>query len=355
MTDTQARVQYIGLVEEAMNAGARLCECCKIIGISERTVQRWKPLGSDEVVSDQRPMVPREKAYNALSAEEEAKIIEVCNREAYASLPPSQIVPKLADKGEYIASESTIYRVLRRHNQLSHRGKARKLHQHKAPTTYTASAPNQVWTWDVTWLPSEVKGNFYYLFMVKDLYSRYGVNWEVHEHESGEFAAELIEKAVWREKLGSQAKPVLHNDNGSIMKSFTFRAKLQELGISQSFSRPRVSDDNAYIESMFRTLKYTPSFPSKGFKSLAEAQIWVEQFMQWYNHEHQHSGINFVTPAQRHHGQESEILAKRTEVYKQAKENHPERWSKDTRNWSVAGPVTLNPDKISTENLKKAA
>jgi len=355
MTDTQARSQYIEILEEAINAGARLEECSKIIGISERTVQRWKPSDSQEAVCDQRPIVIRERPKNALSSEEEARIIEVCNQTEYASLPPSQIVPKLADKGEYIASESTMYRVLKRYEQLSRRGKAKAPNKRKEPVTHTATAPNQVWTWDVTWLPSEVKGQFYYLFMVNDLYSRYGVNWEVRESESGEFASELIEKAVWREKLGGQAKPVLHNDNGSIMKSFTFRAKLEELGISQSFSRPRVSDDNAYIESMFRTLKYTPGFPSKGFKNLADAQTWVEQFMQWYNHQHQHSAIQFVTPAQRHHGQQGDILARRDEVYKQAKERNPERWSGETRNWSVAGPVTLNPDKISTENLKKAA
>lgn len=355
MTDTDVRTQYVGLIETAMRAGARLRECCKIMGISERTVQRWKPLGSEVIVSDQRPMVEREKPHNALSAEEIARILEVCNQEAYASLPPSQIVPKLADKGEYLASESTMYRVLKHYDQLNHRGKARVPHKRKDPVTHTATAPNQVWTWDVTWLPSEVKGRFYYLFMVKDLYSRYGVNWEVRESESGEYAADLIEKAIWREKLGHQAKPVLHNDNGSIMKSFTFREKLKELGISQSFSRPRVSDDNAYIESMFRTLKYTPKFPSKGFKDLAAAQAWVEQFMHWYNHEHQHSGIKFVTPAQRHHGQECDILAKRSEVYKQAKERHPERWSGDTRDWSVSGAVTLNPDNNDIGNLKKAA
>ena len=355
MTDSEAREKYIGLVEEAMGAGARLSKCCKIIGISERTVQRWKPLGLDQVVLDQRPIVVRAKPYNALSAEEEARIIEVCNQEEYASLPPSQIVPKLADKGEYIASESTFYRTLERYGQSNRRGKARAPQKRKEPVTHTATAPNQVWTWDVTWLPSEVKGKFYYLFMVKDLYSRYGVNWEVHESESGEYAADLIEKAIWRENLGSQAKPVLHNDNGSIMKSFTFRAKLEELGISQSFSRPRVSDDNAYIESMFRTLKYVPNFPSKGFKGLVAAQDWVEQFMHWYNDEHQHSGIKFVTPAQRHHGQEADILAKRAEVYRQAKERHPERWTGDPRNWSVAGDVTLNPDKLDSGNLKKAA
>ena len=344
MTATEERETYIGMIREAMQSGARLKECCKIIGINERTVQRWNPLGTQSVRSDQRPIVAREKPRNALSEQEKARIIDICNQEEYASLPPSQIVPKLADKGEYIASESSIYRVLRQYDQLHERGEA-KAREPKEPVTHTATAPNQVWTWDVTWLPMQVKGKFLYLFMVKDLYSRYGVNWEVHESESGEFAAQLIEKAIWREKLGSTIKPVLHNDNGSIMKSLTFRSKLNELGISQSFSRPRVSDDNAYIESMFRTLKYAPNFPSKGFKDLAQARAWVEQFMHWYNHEHQHSGIKFVTPAQRHHGQEAEILAKRAAVYAQAKLRHPERWSGNVRDWSVEGEVTLNPDK----------
>lgn len=190
--------------------------------------------------------------------------------------------------------------------------------------------------------------------MVEDLYSRYGVAWEVHESESGEHAADLLEKAIWREQLHSK-KPVLHSDNGSPMKSLTLRAKLESMGVVLSFSRPRVSDDNAYVEAFFRTLKYGPTWPTQGFATLEDARAWVQQFMQWYNHEHQHSKIRFVTPAQRHRDQDKTILAKRGEVYAAAKARHPERWSKDIRNWNPVGAVALNPDKATRENLGNAA
>ena len=143
---------------------------------------------------------------------------------------------------------------------------------------------------------------------------------------------------------------MLHNDNGSIMKSRTFRAKLDELGINQSFSRPRVSDDNAYVESFFRTLKYAPAWPPNGFATLEEAREWVQQFMHWYNEEHQHSKIRFVTPGQRHRGEDTAILARRKAVYEAARARHPERWTGETRHWEPILSVTLNPDRQASAN-----
>ena len=144
-------------------------------------------------------------------------------------------------------------------------------------------------------------------------------------------------------------KPALHSDNGSMMKSQTLRVKLEQLGISQSFSRPRVSNDNAYVESFFRTLKYGPSWPTQGFATLEAARDWVQQFMQWYNHQHQHSQIRFVTPAQRHAGEDKATLAKSKRVYEQAKATHPARWSGKIRNWSPITKVTLNPERQQEE------
>ena len=355
MTIPQQRETVVNLVDEAVTAGARRSPSCQVVGINVRTLQRWRAPGEQQVRVDQRPLAKRPEPTNKLSETERQELLEVCNQPEYASLPPSQIVPKLADEGRYIASESTFYRTLKAHNQLHHRGHTKAPQKRREPVTHTATAPNHVWTWDVTWLPSTVTGRFFYLYLVEDLYSRYGVVWEVHERESGELAAELLEKAVWREKLYGKDKPVLHNDNGSIMKAQTFRAKLDELGLNQSFSRPRVSDDNAYVESFFRTLKYAPTWPAKGFATLEEAREWVQQFMQWYNHGHQHSKIRFVTPAQRHHGEDKAILAKRVEVYAAAKAKHPERWSGDTRNWTPIAAVTLNPDKPAREKVRDAA
>ncbi len=268
----------------------------------------------------------------------------MCHQPEYASLPPSQIVPRLADNGVYLASESTFYRVLRRHGEVHHRGRKRTAHKSGKPTTWTATAPNQLWAWDITWLPSTVKGRWFYLYMILDIFSRKIVGYEVHEAEKGELAAELVQRTVWKEKCGHNPL-VLHADNGAAMKSQTLQIKLQELAITPSHSRPRVSNDNAYAESLFRTLKYVPAWPEEGFSDLTQARLWGDNVTGWYNEVHRHSGINYVTPGQRHRGEDKMILKHRDAVYRQAKLIHPERWSRSTRNWQWVGTVALNPER----------
>ncbi|WFE68179.1 integrase core domain-containing protein [Thiomicrospira sp. R3] len=183
-----------------------------------------------------------------------------------------------------------------------------------------------------------------------DLYSRYGVSWEVHAAETGHNATELMNQAVIKQKLVNAPKPVLHSDNGSIMKSMTLKAKLESLGIQQSFSRPRVSNDNAYIESFFRTLKYVPNWPTKGFSDIEHARRWVQSFMGWYNEQHLHSRLKFVTPGQRYRGEDKQILTKRAQVYEQAKAKNPARWRSKVRDWTPIGAVALNPDNLERVN-----
>ena len=330
-------------INESVDAGARKEKACKELGLSIRTVQRWTK--GDEVKADQRPLAQRPAPKNKLSEEERARVLEVCNQPEYASLPPSQIVPKLADKGDYIASESSFYRILNEADQCHHRGRSKAAHPNKAPATHTATMANQVWSWDISYLPSIVRGLFYYLYLVEDIYSRKIVGWEVHDSENGNLAAELMHRTVIAEQC-FRTPLVLHSDNGSPMKSYTLQSKLADLGITPSHSRPRVSNDNAYSESLFRTLKYCPQWPSQGFASLEEARDWVKDFVNWYNHEHCHSKIRFVTPAQRHRGEDKVILEKRHNVYELARTKHPERWSGETRNWNPIGEVTLNPERM---------
>jgi putative transposase len=203
-------------------------------------------------------------------------------------------------------------------------------------------------------LPTTIKGQFFYLYLVMDIYSRKIVGWQVHEYEASELAAELLRDICKNENI-QQQQIILHSDNGSPMKGATMLATLQELGVIPSFSRPSVSNDNPYSESIFRTLKYRPEYPEKPFTDLAAARAWVNSFVRWYNEEHQHSAIKFVTPEQRHTGKDVEVLARRTQVYTQAKAKHPERWSGNTRDWSVVGEVLLNPDKANTTNEQKKA
>lgn len=289
---------------------------------------------------------------NALTPEERAEILVICNSPEFASLPPSQIVPKLADRGRYLASESTIYRVLRDASQQHRCGRSQPPRRPVAPSTHVATAARQVWSWDITYLPSPVRGKYYYLYLIEDIYSRKAVSWEVYEQECGTRAAGLLQRAILRESCLHRPL-VLHSDNGAPMKSATLLSKMYELGVTPSRSRPRVSNDNPYSESLFRTLKYCPQWPADGFGSLESARVWVSQFVDWYNNEHRHSRIRFVTPNERHAGKDIEILARRHALYQQARRYRPERWARQTRNWQPIGPVTLNP--LRGEVMEKMA
>ena len=333
-------------INEAVASGARKQRACEELDVSIRTIQRWTNQG--EVKADQRPLAVRPTPHNKLSEQEKERILQVANQPEYASLPPTQIVPKLADQGIYLASESSFYRTFNEADQQHHRGRSQAPRPSKAPVTHTASQANEVWSWDITYLPTTVCGLFFYLYLVIDIYSRKIVGWEVHESENGENAAELMQRAVIAERCFK--KPlVLHSDNGSPMKSHTLLSKLADLGITPSRSRPRVSNDNPFSESVFRTLKYCPQWPSQDFSSIEAARDWVKAFVDGYNNHHCHSRIKFVTPAQRHRGEDKAILANRHEVYEKAKAANPERWSGETRNWEPVGSVVLNPDRKQNE------
>ena len=353
MISTPHRQTAIALINDAVTAGARQAKACAELKISDRTLRRWTKDG--QMHADQRPLVLRPEPANKLSAEERAAVLEVCNATEFASLPPSQIVPKLADQGLYLASESSFYRILRADGQQHHRGRAKPPVRRKPPTSYKASTPCEVWTWDITWMPGPVAGMFFYLYLIVDIYSRKIVGWEVHERESAELAAMLIRKAVLAE--GCALRPlVLHADNGSPMKGATMKTTMEKLGIIASYSRPRVSNDNPFSEALLRTCKYRPNWPTKGFATKADAQAWVKSFASWYNGEHLHSAIRFVTPNARHAGQDRATLANRASLYASARSQNPERWSGQTRNWQPAGPVWLNPEtEISASEIRDVA
>jgi transposase InsO family protein len=339
----EERKRCIELVVEAAENGARRSKACEILGISLRTLQRWEK-EPDE--GDQRAGAKSEPA-NTLSEAEKMLVVAVATSSQFRDLSPAQIVPILADGGVYIASEATFYRILREQRLLSHRSSARPA-RYSRPTEHVATGPNQVWSWDITYLRSSVRGRFYYLYLVVDVFSRMIVGWAVHEEESSELAGALILEACLRYGVDPDTL-VLHSDNGGPMKGATMLATLQWLEIVPSFSRPSVKDDNAFSEALFRTLKYRPEYPSAPFESLEQAQSWVKGFVQWYNFEHRHSGIKFVTPASRHHGEEESILNKRKEVYEEARKANPIRWSRGTRNWERISEVRLNPSKRSQE------
>lgn len=337
MISTQDRRQAVELIDEAVADGARKQAACRELGMDIRTYQRWHCQG--ELRSDGRRDAVRPTPANKLSATERAAVLQIANEPRFADLPPTQIVPVLADEGRYVASESSFYRILREEKQLAHRSRARKAVQREVPRQ-CATAPNELWCWDITYLPTSVRGAFLFLYLILDVYSRKIVAHEVHAEESAQNAAVLIERAVLREGVAGQAL-VIHQDNGSVMKASTFTAKLQQLGIDPSYNRPGVSDDNAYAESLFRTCKYRPDYPGV-FTSLDEARRWGLSFVHWYNHTHKHRNLKFVSPTQRHSRADRAIFAARRALYEQARRNRPERWSRATRDWSLADQVWLN-------------
>ena len=338
-------------IHMANKAGARLYKACEVAGIDVRTLQRWQA-NDGLVAGDLRPSAERPMPAHALSNDERLHVLQVANEARFAAVPPARIVPILADEGVYVASESTFSRVLRDAGQAAHRGRAKTPRKTRPPTTHVATAPRQVWCWDMTYLPATVAGRWFYLYLILDLYSRKIVGWEVHAEDDSDHAAHLVRRTAFAEGIAScSTKPVLHGDNGATLKATTVLAMLHWLGVKPSYSRPRVSDDNAFAESLFKTAKYRPEFPADGFVDLGEARAWAASFTHWYNFEHKHSGIQYVSPAQRHAGEDHAILEARHAVYVAAQERNPARWSGSTRNWAPAGPVTLNPERDCVVDL----
>jgi transposase InsO family protein len=320
LEDRSVRAQDI---EIAHRAGARLGKACVEAGINVRTLQRWK--ARDGLVSgDRRPGAVRPTPAHALSLAEREQLLRVANEPRFADMPPARIVPVLADEGVCLASESSFQRVLRAHGQNRHRGRAKAPRKGRPPTTHVATAPRQFWSWDLTYLPTEVLGRWFYLYLILDVFSRKIVGFEVHDTDDSLHAAHRVKRAALTEGVHAmKVKPALHGNNGATFKVTTVLAMLHWLGIEPSYSRPRVSDDNPFVESLFRTAKYRPEFPAAGFADLEAARAWASRFVHWYNHEHRHSGIRYVSPAQRRDGRDSEILSQRHALYLRARERNP--------------------------------
>jgi putative transposase len=333
MTSAEQRATLTTLIDEATAAGARLAPACAMLGLSARTVQRWQ-CGAPEAV-DGRTLRRHEPAHK-LSADERAELLAVANSAEFAHLPPSQIVPRLADQQRYIASESTFYRVLREANQLAHRRSERPARTHSKPRALCADAPNQLYSWDITYLPTTIRGQYFYLYLFLDVFSRKIVGWQVYAEESSVLASEVLRDLCAREAIRHD-QVILHSDNGGPMKGATMLATLQALGVMPSLSRPGVSNDNPYSESLFKTL--------------FAARTWVGELVRWYNHEHRHSAIRFVTPAQRHARLDQGILDRRAALYETARQRNPLRWKGPTRNWQRVDTVHLNPDRINEQDV----
>jgi transposase InsO family protein len=312
------------LIDESVSKGCRKIKVCEYLKLSIRTVQNWEKNG----LIDKRKGALKE-VHNKLTPKEKAQIVEKACNFRFKDLTPYEIVPILAEEGIYIASISTFYRVMRKENLIFQKKRKKSLRK-KEHIELKATGPNQLWSWDISWLKTTIRGKYFYLYLFMDIWSRCIVGWDIYEEESGDLAKELFEKISIKNEVKGV---ILHSDNGGPMISATMRATLDRLGVIPSFSRPNVSNDNAFSESLFKTLKYTAGYP-KSFATLEAACEWVIKFVNWYNYEHRHSGIGYVTPVQRMKGEDKAIFIKRNKTLGLARMKNPERWTKKQMFWA---------------------
>jgi putative transposase len=305
MTAAEELVKRVGI--------ARACEA---LGVPRSSYYR-----AHRAAEQVKP--PRQPSPRALSAEERTQVRETLNSPRFEEHAPRYVWATLLDEGVYLASWRTMYRILHEHGEVRERRDQLMRPAYEKPELL-AEAPNQLWSWDITKLKGPVKWTYFYLYVILDVFSRYVVGWMVAPRESAALARELVEESCQRQGVGLH-ELTLHADRGSAMTAKSLALLMADLGITRSHSRPHVSDDNPFSEAQFKTMKYRPNYP-KRFGSLADARTWANAFFQWYNHEHYHSGIGLLRPAQVHYGQGEEVRANRLNVLMVAQQAHPERF-----------------------------
>lgn len=304
-------------VEDLSDPQVPISQACSALGLSRATLYRQTQPAKPPAG------LPRPPSPRRLSDVERQAVLDVLHTEEFVDQPPAEVHARLLSRGVYLASVRTMYRLLALFGEAAERRAQRGPMKHAKPTL-EATAPNQVWTWDITKLRGPLPGVFYHLYVILDLFSRMTVGWLLAERESAELAEQLFAETVARHGVEPGALTV-HADRGSAMRSDGLAQLLGSLGVERSFSRPHVSDDNAFSESQFKTLKYQPDYPER-FASLVHARAWCQEFFAWYNDLHQHSGLAFFTPADVFYGRVEDIAARRKAALDSAYDAHPERF-----------------------------
>jgi len=300
---------------EGLGKDIGVAKACRVMGIPRSSLYRtYQP---------KQPPAPRPTPQRALDLEEKAKVRQTLNSERFWDISPREVYATLLDEDVYLCHWRTMYRILEEHDEVQER---RNQLQHPVYTKpeLLATAPNQVWSWDITKLKGPVTWTYYYLYVILDIFSRYAPGWMIAECESAELAEELIVATCAKEQIEPE-QLTLHSDRGSAMRSKTVAQLLADLGVAKSHSRPYTANDNPYSEAQFKTMKYRPGYPDR-FGSFASAQDWARDFFHWYNHEHHHTGLGLMTPAMVHHGLADAVYAHRQQVLQAAYEAHPERF-----------------------------
>lgn len=297
-------------------AGIPVAPLCRAISLSRSAFYRWiRP--TCRTVTDRKPH------WRALTEAERQQTLDVLNLPEFVDKAPAQVVHTLLDQGKYLCSERTMYRIMDDHDQVRERRSLARQPVYAKPEL-VATRPNQVWSWDITRLKTFVKAQYLYLYLILDLFSRFAVGWMLAHHENARLAKRLIAESAFRE--GIQPKElILHSDRGAPMTARTTHRLLEKLDITPSFNRPRVSNDNPYSESAFKTLKYSPACPDR-FVGLTDSRSWAQTLFRYYNYDHKHSGLAYLTPYHVHYGQSQQVVGQRNQTLAAAFALHPERF-----------------------------
>jgi putative transposase len=275
------------------------------------------------VKQPKRKPKPRPTPERALKPEEREQVLQVLNSEPFQDSAPREVYATLLDEGEYLCSWRTMYRILKEHQLVRERRDQLRHPTYTKPELLT-TAPNELWSWDITKLRGPVKWTYYYLYTILDIFSRYVTGWLIADCESASLAKQLVSETCAKQGIELD-QLTLHSDRGSAMTSKTVALLLATLGVTKSHSRPHVSNDNPYSESQFKTMKYRPDYPDR-FGSIQDARAWARPFFHWYNHAHHHSGLGLLTPATVHYGQAQIVIERRQQVLQAAYAAHPERF-----------------------------
>jgi len=331
-------------VVQAAAADLGIVTACDALGVPRSSYYRWRTPSNGQ---RQKPTPPR-----SLSGEERDAVLAVLHEDRFADKAPAEVYATLLDEGKYFCSISTMYRILRAHAEVRERRAQRQHPAYSAPELL-AEQPNQLWSWDITRLKGPEKWSYFQLYVILDVYSRYIVGWMVAERESAVLAERLIAETCARQDVQSE-QLTIHADRGSSMTSKPVAHLLADLGVTKTHSRPQVSNDNPYSESNFKTLKYRPEFP-KRFGCLQDARAHVLAFVNWYNNEHHHAGINLLTPSDLHHGRAPARLQARGAVLVAAHNAHPERFVHGPpKALEVPAAAWINRPKVSGAEAQSA-
>ena len=329
---------------EQLGEQVSITQACQVMGVPRsalyRSRQRARP--AEPLAATSRSSPPR-----ALSVAEKAEVQRLLDSERFQDCAPREVYATLLDEGQYRCSWRTMYRILSEHDEVRERRNQLR-HPVYARPELLATGPNQLWSWDITKLRGPAKWSYYYLYAMLDVYSRYMVGWMIAERELAELGKELIAQTCAKQGI-QPGELTIHADRGGAMQAKSVTLLMADLGVNKSHSRPHVSNDNPYSEAQFKTLKYSPTYPGR-FGSLADARQWAHDFFGWYNHEHHHSGLGLLTPADVHYGRAEAVLAQRQVVMQEAYQRNPERFVNGPPKLAeLPAAVWINPPQSGTE------